>query len=138
MYIVHALFVRGGISASSNQPRHQNTRNRTDLALRPKATGNNATLVARQEMCHRRLCCCCHRLVSIILVRYVASGMYVVNSTKSLKTIPGFKVKDGNLFPGQIPRRVFSSGRWEMLQTSSISSIRMTIHNTRYVSWIRD
>ena len=36
---------------------------------------------------------------------------------------------DGNLFPGQIPRRVFNSGRWEMLQTSSIISIRKTIHN---------
>ena len=30
-----------------------NTRNRTDLALRPKATGNNTTLVERQEMYHR-------------------------------------------------------------------------------------
>ena len=37
--------VREGISASSYQPRHRNTRNRTDLALRPKATGNNTTLV---------------------------------------------------------------------------------------------
>ena len=36
---------------------------------------------------------------------------------------------DGNLFPGQIPRRVFNSGRWEMLQTSSIISTRKTIHN---------
>ena len=44
-----------GVSASSYQPRqHRNTRNRTDLALRPKATGNNTTLlVTRQEMYHR-------------------------------------------------------------------------------------
>ena len=126
-------FVRGGISASSYQPQHRNTRNRTDLALRPKATGNN-TLVARQEMYHRialmsflchfpswayawRWCRCCHLLVSTIRVRYVASGMYVMNSTKNLKII-GFKLNDGNLFPGQIPRRVFIPGRWEMLQTS--------------------
>ena len=43
----------GGFSASSYQPRHRNTRNGTALALRPKATGNNTTLVARQEMYHR-------------------------------------------------------------------------------------
>ena len=62
-------------------------------------------------------------------MRYVASGVYVMNSTKNLKTIILFKLNDGNLFPGQIPRRVFNSGRWEMLQTSSIISIRKTIHN---------
>ena len=122
---------------------NHDTRNRTDLALRPKITGNNTTLVSRQEMYHHialisflclfpswaygwRWCHCCHLLVSIIRVRYVASGMYVINSTKKLKTVVGF---DGNLFPGQIPRRVFNSGRWEMLQTFSMSSIRKTIHN---------
>ena len=57
-----------------------------------------------------------------------------MNSTKNLKTKTGFKLNDGNLFPGQIPRRVVHSGRWEMLQTSSISSIRKTIHNV--LSWI--
>ena len=42
------LFVRGGISANSYQlRRHRNTRNKIDLALRPKANGNNTTLVAR-------------------------------------------------------------------------------------------
>ena len=65
-------------------------------------------------------------MVSIIRVRYVASGMSVMNSTKNLKTIVGFKLNDGNLFPGQILRRVFTSGRWEMWQTSCISSIRTT------------
>ena len=142
---MQAVFV-GGISVSSYQPRHRNTRNRTDLALRPKATGNNTTLVARQDMYHRIalmsfLCrfpawayawkwwCCCHLLVSTIHVRYVASGMYVKNSTKKLKTIIGFKLNDGNLSPGQIPRRIFNSGRQEMLRTSSTSSIRKTIHN---------
>ena len=140
----------GGVSASSHQPRHRNTKNRTDLALRPKATGNNTTLVARQDMYHCialmsflcrfpawayawRWCRCYHLLVSIIRVRYVASGMYVMNSTKNLKTMLGFKLNDENLFPGQIPRRVFTAGRWEMLQTSCISSIRTTIHD---VSWI--
>ena len=100
--MLQAAFVREGISASSYQPRHQNTRNKSDLALRPKAT-DNTTLVARQEMCHRialmsflcrfsswayawRWCRCCHLLVSVIRVRYVASGMYVMNSTKILKT----------------------------------------------------
>ena len=62
-------------------------------------------------------------------MRYVASGVYVMNSTKNLKIIILFKLNDGNLFPGQIPRRVLNSGRWEMLQTSSIISIRKTIHN---------
>ena len=125
----------GGGSVGSYQPRHRNTRNRTDLALRPKATGNNTTLVALSRdvsphrlhvvplpfpllgICFWRWCRCCHLLVSTIRVRYVASGMYVMNSTKNLKII-GFKLNDGNLFPGQIPRRVFIPGRWEMLQTS--------------------
>ena len=84
----------GGISASSYQPRHRNTRNRTDLALRPKATGNDTTLlIVAQEMYDRialmaflcrfpswayawRWCRCCHLLASIMR-RYVASGMYV-------------------------------------------------------------
>ena len=30
----------------------------------------------------------------------------------------GFKLNDGHLFAGQIPRRVLNSGRWEMLQTN--------------------
>ena len=80
------------------------------------------TLVACQEMYHRialmsflcrfpswayawRWCRCC-LLVSIIRVRHVASGMYVMNLTKNQKQIIGFKLNDGNLFPGQIPRRV--------------------------------
>ena len=46
-------------------------------------------------------------------MRYVASGMYVMNSTKNLKTIIGFKLNDRNLFPSQIPRRVLNSGLWE-------------------------
>ena len=135
----------GGIYASSYQPRHRNTRERTDLALRSKSTGNNTTLVARQEMHDRialmsflcrfpswayvwRWCRCCHLLVSIIRVGYVASGMYVMNSTKDLKTIIGFKLNDGHLLPGQF-HAVFFSGRWEMLRTSSISSIRKAIRN---------
>ena len=39
------------------------------------------------------------------------------------------QVKRRKFVPGQIPRRVFNSGRWEMLQTSSIRAIRKTIHN---------
>ena len=101
---------------------------------------------ARQEMYHRialmsflyrfpswayawRWCRCCHLLVSIIRVRYLASGMYVMNSTRKLKTIIGFKLNDRNLFLGTSPRRVFNSGRWEMFQTSCISSIRKAIHS---------
>ena len=57
--------------------------------------------------------------------------MYVMNSTKNLKTIIGFKLNDGNLFPGPIPRCVFNSGPWEMLQKSSTSSIQNIIHNVK-------
>ena len=113
-----AAFVRGGISASSYQPRHRDTRNRTDLALRPEATENNTALVARQEMHHRialmsflcrfpswayawRRCRCCHLLASIIRVRWVASGMYVMSSTKKLKTVIGFKLNKRRKF---VPR----------------------------------
>ena len=45
--------MRGVISACSYQLRDRRTRNRTDLALRPKATGNNTTPEALQEMYHR-------------------------------------------------------------------------------------
>ena len=38
------------------------------------------------------------------------------------------QVKPRKFFPGQIPRRVFNSRRWEMLQTSLISSMRKTVH----------
>ena len=107
-------FVMGGISTSSYQRRQRNTRNRTDLSLRPKATGNNTT--SRGVSSYRphvvplpfplwayawRLCRCCHLLVSIIRVRYVASGVYVMNSTKNLKTTILFKLNDGNLFPAK-------------------------------------
>ena len=73
----------GGGSVSSYQPRHRNTRNKTDLALRPKATGNNTTLLARQEMYHRRWCRCCHLPVFIIRLRYVASGMHMMIRRKT-------------------------------------------------------
>ena len=69
--------------------------------------------------------------ISIIRVEYVASGMYAILSTKNLKTVLvlGFKLNDGKLFAGQISRRVFSLGRWEMLQTN-VSCKLHTKHNT--------
>ena len=42
--------LRERISVGSYQPRDRNTRNWTDLRLRPKATGNWTTLETRQEM----------------------------------------------------------------------------------------
>ena len=39
--------------------------------------------------------------MSIVRIEYVASRMYVMNSTKNIKTIIGFKLNDGNLFAGQ-------------------------------------
>ena len=110
------LFVRGGISANSYQlRRHRNTRNKIDLALRPKANGNNTTLVARPRCITVSPSCRSSAVsplglqfkvvpllpptgISIIRVEYVASGMYVMNSPKTLKTIPviGFKLSDGN------------------------------------------
>ena len=41
------------------------------------------------------------------------------------------QVKRWKCVPGPIPRCVFNSGPWEMLQKSSTSSIRNTIHNVK-------
>ena len=69
--------------------------------------------------------------ISIIRVEYVASGMYAILSMKNLKTVLvlGFKLNDGKLFAGQISRRVFSLGSWEMLKTN-VSCKLHTKHNT--------
>ena len=53
--------------------------------------------------------------------------MYVMNSTKNLKTMLGFKLNDENLFPGQIPRRVFTAGRWEMLNDNTWCELDMEL-----------
>ena len=143
-YLFLAPASRAEISASSCQPRHRNTRKITDVILRPKSTGNNTARVAHQEMYRRialksflcrfpswsyarRWCRCCHLLISIIRIRYVASGMYMTNSTKKLGKIIGFKLNDRNLFPGQIPRRVFLSGRWEMWQTNVLYKLNTNV-----------
>ena len=65
----------------------------------------------------------CLKVVPLLLlvalrVRYLASGMWWIR-WKPFKNI-GFKANNGNLYPGQIPRRFFKSG-CEMLQTSSMS-----------------
>ena len=57
-------------------------------------------------------------------VRHVCDEFY--EKTKKNGRV---QVKRRKFVRSQIPRRVFYPGRWEMLQTSSLSSIRKTIHN---------
>ena len=85
------------ISVGSYQPRDRNTRNRTDLLLRPKATENWTTLETRQEM-HRPhlvplsvpLLGLCLKVVTLLLpngsyTRELPSVRHVMNSMETLE-----------------------------------------------------
>ena len=128
--MVQAAFVREIISVRSYQPRDRNTRNRTDLPLRPKITGNQTTL---EDVKRYRphlvplpfpLVGLWLKVVLLLLptgssTRKVPSVRHVMNSMKNLRKI-GFKLNDEKLFPGQIPRRILKS-ECEVLRTSSMS-----------------
>ena len=126
---MQAVFVRG-ISASLYQPRHRNTRNRTDIALRPKATGSNTTLCTSRDVspyCLNvvplpfPLLGLCLKVVPLLSptgiynTRKVRSVQHAYDEfdekTKNSNYLIWLKLNDGNLFPVRIPRRVFISGR---------------------------
>ena len=116
---MQAAFVREIISAGSYQPRDRNTRNRTNLPLRPEASGKSdyTRTMSRDVSPYSphvvplpfSLLGLCLKVVSLLLptgssTRKVPSVRRVMNSMKNLKKI-GLKLDDGNLSPGQIPRR---------------------------------
>ena len=81
-------------------------------------------------MHHVRWRRCCHLQVSIIRVRYVASGMYVMNSTKNVKTIIGFKLNDGNVFPAQFHAVFLIQARGKCCK-----SLLQAQYETQYTTW---
>ena len=96
---MQAAFVRERSSVGSYQPRDRNTRNRTDLPLRLRATGNETTLETRQDTYRHGLfplsfplLCLCLKVVPLLLptgssTRKVPSFRHVINSMKDLNNI---------------------------------------------------
>ena len=69
--------------------------------------------------------------ISMICVGYVTSGMYVMYSTKNLKTILviGFTLNDGNVSPAIFHAVLFIQAAGKCCKlTSSVSSIRNTTY----------
>ena len=143
---MQAAFVREIISAGSYQPRDRNTRNRTNLPLRPEASGKSdytRTMSRDVSPYSPHVVPLPFSLLGLrlkVVPLFSPTGMYNTREVRSVwhvcdefdekpKNNNRIQVKRRKFVPGQIPRRVFNSGRWEMLQTSSIRAIRKTIHN---------